>query len=42
MGNVAEFEKYKYKKEPGSVFPNQKKMRRYVKGLEDIVVFYNL
>ena len=30
------------KKEPGSVSPNQKKIRRYVKGLKDIVDLYNL
>ena len=29
------------KKKPGSVSPNQKKMRRYVKSLRDIVDFYN-
>ena len=36
------FEDYKAEKEPGSVSPNQKKMRRYVKSLKDIVDFYNL
>ena len=42
MNNVKGFEDYKAKKEPGSVSPNQKKMRRYVKSLKDIVDFYNL
>ena len=42
MGNVAKFEYYKSEKEPGSVSPNQKKMRRYVKGLEDIADLYNI
>ena len=31
MNNVTGFEDYKAEKEPGSVSPNQKKMRRYVK-----------
>ena len=42
MDNVIKFEYYKAEKEPGSVSPNQKKMRRYVKRLKDIVDFYNL
>ena len=42
MGNVAKFEKYKSEKELDSVSPNQKKMRRYVKGLEDISDLYNI
>ena len=42
MDNVVKFEYYKSEKEPGSVSPNQKKMRRYVKGLKDIVDLYNL
>ena len=42
MDNVIKFEHYKSEKEPGSVSPNQKKMRRYVKGLKDIVDLYNL
>ena len=37
MDNVIKFEYYKSEKEPGSVSPNQKEMRRYVKGLKDIV-----
>ena len=41
MGNVIKFEYYKSEKEPGSDSPNQKKMRRYVKSLKDIVDFYN-
>ena len=40
MDDVAKFEYYKSKKEPGSVSPNQKKMRRYVKSLKDIINFY--
>ena len=41
MDNVVKFEYYKPEKEPGSVSPNQKKMRRYVKGLKNIVdLFY--
>ena len=42
MDNVVKFEYYKSEKEPDSVSPNQKKMRRYVKGLKDIADFYNL
>ena len=37
MDNVIKFEHYKAKKEPGSVSPNQKKMRRYAKSLKDVV-----
>ena len=33
---------YKSEKEPGSVSPNQKKMRRYAKDLKDIIDLYNL
>ena len=40
MDDVIKFEHYKSEKEPGSVSPNQKKVRRYVKGLKDIVDFY--
>ena len=39
MDNVAKFEHYKSEKEPGGVSINQKKMRRYAKGLKDIVDF---
>ena len=42
MDNVIKFEYYKSEKEPGSNSPNQKKMRRYVKNLKDIVDLYNL
>ena len=42
MDNVVKFGYYKSEKEPGSVSPNQKKMKRYVKSLKDIVDFYNL
>ena len=42
MDDVIKFEHYKFKKEPGSVSPNQKKMRRYVKSLKDIFDLYNL
>ena len=41
MNDVKGFEDYKAEKEPGSVSINQKKMRRYVKSLKDIVDFYN-
>ena len=41
MDDVIKFEHYKSEKEPGSVSANQKKMRRYVKSLRDIVDFYN-
>ena len=40
MDDVVKFEHYKSEKEPGSVSPNQKKIRRYVKGLKYIVDFY--
>ena len=40
MDNVIKFEYYESENEPGSVSPNQKKMRRYVKSLKDIVDFY--
>ena len=40
MDDVIKFEYYKSEKEPGSVSPNQKKMRRYVKSLKDIVDLY--
>ena len=40
MDNVIKFEYYKSEKEPGSVSPNQKKIRRHVKKLKDIVDFY--
>ena len=42
MDNVVKFEYYKFEKEPGSVPPNQKNMRRYAKSLKDIVDLYNL
>ena len=42
MNNVEGFEEYKAEKESGSVSPNQKNMRRYVKCLKDIFDFYNL
>ena len=41
MNDVKGFEDYKAEKQPGSVSTNQKKMRRYVKSLKDIVDFYN-
>ena len=40
MDDVIKFEYYKSEKESGSVSPNQKKMRRYVKRLKDIADFY--
>ena len=42
MDNVVKFEYYKSEKEPGSVSPNQKNVRKYVKGLKDIADLYNL
>ena len=42
MDNVVKFEYDKSEKEPGSVSPNPKKMRRYVKGLKDIADLYNI
>ena len=42
MDNVARFEYYKSEKEPGSVSPSQKKMRRYAQGLNHIADLYNL
>ena len=42
MDDVIKFEYYKFEKGPGSVSPNQKRMRRYVKSLKDIVDLYNL
>ena len=40
MDDVIKLEHYKSEKEPGSVSPNQKKTRRYIKGLKVIVDFY--
>ena len=40
--NIVKFEYYKSEKDPGSVSPNQKKMRRYARDLKDIVDLYNL
>ena len=42
MDNIVKFEYNKSEKEPGSVSPNQKKMRRYVRDLKDIVDLYNI
>ena len=42
MDNVIKFEYYKSGKEPSSVSTNQKKMRRYVRDLEDIADLYNI
>ena len=39
--NIEKFEHYKSEKEPGSVSPKQKKMRRYVRDLKDIIDLYN-
>ena len=41
MDNVVKFEYYKSEKEPGSVSPNQERIRRYVKSLKHIVDLYN-
>ena len=40
MDDFTKFEYYKSEKEPGSVSPNQKKMIRYAKTLNNIVDFY--
>ena len=40
VDNIVKFEYYKSEKEPGSVSPNQKKMRRYARDLKDIVDHY--
>ena len=42
VDNNVKFEFYKSEKEPDSVSPNQKKMRRYARDLKDIVDLYNL
>ena len=41
VDNIVKFEYYKSEKKPGSVSPNQKKMRRYARDLKDIVDLYN-
>ena len=41
MNDVKGFQDYKAEKKPGTVSINQKKMRKYVKSLKDIVDFYN-
>ena len=42
VDNIVKFEYYKSEKEPSSVSPNQKKMRRYARDLKDIIDLYNL
>ena len=42
MDNIVKFEYFKSEKDPGSVSPNQRKMRRYARDLKDIVDLYNL
>ena len=42
MDNFKNFEDYKYGKEEDGVSKNQKKMKRYAKGLEYIADIYNL
>ena len=42
VDNIVKFEYYQSEKEPGSVSPNQKKMRRYARDLKDIADLYNL
>ena len=41
VDNIVKFEYYKSEKEPGSVYPNQKKMIRYARDLKDIIDLYN-
>ena len=42
VDNIVKFEYYKSEKEPDSVSPNQKKMRRYARDLKDIFDLCNL
>ena len=42
VDNIVKFEYYKSEKEPDSVSPNQKKMRRSARDLKDIFDLYNL
>ena len=42
LDNIVKFEYYKSEKEPGSVSPNQKKIRIYARDLKDIVDLDNL
>ena len=42
VDNIVKFEYYKSAKEPRSVSPNQKKLRRYARDLKDIVDLYSL
>ena len=42
IDHIVKFEHYQFGKEPDSVSPNQKKMRRYARDLKDIVYLYNL
>ena len=42
IDNAIKFEYYKSEKKPGSVSPNQKKMRRYARNLKDIADLYNI
>ena len=42
VDNIVKFEYHKSEKEPGSVSPNQIKMRRYARDLKDIADLYNL
>ena len=42
LDNIVKFEYYKSEKEPGSVSPNYKKMRRYVRDLKDVIDLYSL
>ena len=42
MDNVVTFEYYKFEKEPGSVSPNKKRMKRYARDLKYIADIYNI
>ena len=42
MDNIVKFEYYKSEKDPGSVSPNQKKVKRCARDLKDIIDLYNL
>ena len=42
IDNIVKFEYFKSTKKEGSISPNQKKMRRYVRDLKDIADLYNI
>ena len=42
IDNIVKFEYFKFTKKEGSISPNQKKMKRYVRDLKDITDLYNI